>query len=58
MLINDYCLQFQEEGVKFHRLMWHIRKLVRKKKRKKAAEECNNKRMNAAGISQHRRGIG
>jgi len=31
---------------------------MRKKKRKKAAaEECNNKRMNAAGISQHSKGI-
>jgi len=28
-----------------------------KKLKKTAAEECNNKRMNAAGISQHRKGI-
>jgi len=31
---------------------------MRAKNRKKApAEECNNKRMKAAGISQHRKGI-
>ena len=39
--------------------MRHIRKWMRKGKKwkKTAAEECNNKRMNAAGISQHRKGI-
>ena len=38
--------------------MRHLKMDEKEKKRKKAAaEECNNKRMNAAGISQHRKGI-